>query len=196
MISHDRAFLDATVEEIIVLRNKTLSYFVGNYDEYRSNLTDVRKYQQKQADALEKKKSHIESSIQNGLKQAKAHGDDKKLSQVASRKKKLNDRFGVERSASGHRFKLNQDMVGYFETGRLGVVVDKDDPPVKWTFPNPEPLRVHNALLEIDNVSFSYQPGNFILRNVTMNVPQGARIGIVGANGEGICSFTIQESLL
>jgi ATP-binding cassette subfamily F protein 3 len=187
VVSHDRAFLDEVVDEIIVFKNQKLTYFVGNYDEYRENLEQVRKNQQKQADALEKKKAHIENSIQQGMKQAKQKGDDKKLSQVASRKKKLNERFGIERSASGHRFKLNQDMVGYFVgNSRLEATVDRDEAPVKWKFPNPEPLRNTNSLIEVENVSFSYTSSSkMILKDITLNVPQQCRIGIVGANGDG-----------
>ena len=33
-VSHDRAFLNAVCDEIIVLRNSGLSYHMGNYDEY------------------------------------------------------------------------------------------------------------------------------------------------------------------
>jgi hypothetical protein len=34
-------------------------------------------------------------------------GDDKKLLQVASRKKKLEERHGLDRNAAGHKFKVN-----------------------------------------------------------------------------------------
>lgn len=34
-------------------------------------------------------------------------GDDKKLLQAASRKKKLEERFGLEKSAKGTRFKVS-----------------------------------------------------------------------------------------
>jgi hypothetical protein len=33
-------------------------------------------------------------------------------------RKKLENRLGVERNAAGHRFKLNRDMVGYFDSAR------------------------------------------------------------------------------
>ena len=38
--------------------------------------------------------------------------------QVASRRKKLEERSGIERNDKGHRFKLNRDFAGYYESRR------------------------------------------------------------------------------
>lgn len=185
VVSHDKTFLDTVVDELIIMKNQKLEYFPGNYEEYVSNQNDKLKNNEKVLTALEKKRTHIEKSIQESLKQAKSKGDDKKLSQVASRRKKLDERFGLERSASGHRFKLNQDMVGYFLNNRAEVEVMKPDAPVRWKFPVPEKLRHHGPLLQLEAVSFQYAPGKQILKNVTMNITAGDKIGIVGANGDG-----------
>ncbi|KAJ3271139.1 hypothetical protein HDV01_006997 [Terramyces sp. JEL0728] len=185
LVSHDRNFLDAIVDHIIVLKDRKLNYYVGNYDEYQKVVEDKYKNDVKTQAALDKKKAHIEKSIQEGLKQAKQKGDDKKLSQVASRKKKLNERFGVERSASGHRFKLNDNFGYYTDSSRAGVNFDKPDAPVKWQFPPPEPLRNQSSLIAMDNVTFSYDGKRNILRNVSFNLQIGEKVGIVGANGDG-----------
>ena len=54
--------------------------------------------------------------------------------QVASRKWKLQDRWGVEESAKGHRFKLSRDMVGYHHTRRAAVEHEIQDPVWIWVF--------------------------------------------------------------
>jgi ATPase subunit of ABC transporter with duplicated ATPase domains len=185
IISHDRKFLNSTTEELIIFRNKKLTYFPGKYDEYIQNQEESLKNSEKVAAALDKKRAHIEKSIQEGLKQAKQKGDDKKLQMVASRKKKLEERFGVERSASGHRFKLNRDMVGYFLSNRSDVTIDRGDGPIRWSFPPPSKLRHDGSLVEVEQLSFHYTPGKPILSNITLNVQMGDRIGIVGANGDG-----------
>lgn len=51
------------------------------------NTEDKRKRDINRKEALEKKRAHIEKSIQEGLKHAKKTGDDKKLGMVASRQK-------------------------------------------------------------------------------------------------------------
>ncbi|KAJ3325721.1 hypothetical protein HDV06_003491 [Boothiomyces sp. JEL0866] len=185
LVSHDRSFLNAIVDHIIVLKNHKLNYYVGNFDEYQKAIDDKFKNDVKTQAALDKKKAHIEKSIQEGLKQAKQKGDDKKLSQVASRKKKLNERFGVERSASGHRFKLNDNYGYYTDSSRMGVNFDKPDAPVKWQFLTPEPLRNQSSLIAMENVTFSYDGKRNILKNVSFNLQIGEKVGIVGANGDG-----------
>ncbi|KAJ3078052.1 hypothetical protein HK102_004768, partial [Quaeritorhiza haematococci] len=206
IVSHDRAFLNATIDEIIVFRNRQLTYFTGNYDEYIENTEERRKRDIRRKEALDKKKAHIEKSIQEGLRKAKQSGDDKKLNMVASRKKKL-ERFGLDVNEKGHRFKLNRDRVGHFFSRRDQVEIDMGDAALNWDIPEPEPLRHQGALLQMEDVSFSYnttqspstrssprptspQAGRHLLNNVTLNVEPGERIGIVGANGEGKSTLT------
>ncbi|KAJ3046599.1 hypothetical protein HDU99_009740, partial [Rhizoclosmatium hyalinum] len=186
IVSHDRSFLNATVTEIIEMRNMKLTYHVGNYDEFVTNQEDKLKRDEKRQDALDKKRAHIEKSIQDGLRHAKKTGDDKKLGMVKSRQKKLDDRFGLEVNAKGHRFKLNRDMEGYFLTSRLGVDIEATEASPNWSIPEPEPLRTNTALVEMETVSFTYSKGNpLVLQNITLNLQMGDHIAIVGANGEG-----------
>lgn len=63
-------------------------------------------------DAQDRKTQHMEDTIDSHLRAAKRSGDDKKLKQAASRRKKLDERTGLEVSATGGRFKLNRDLVG------------------------------------------------------------------------------------
>mmetsp|Transcript_45012 Transcript_45012/g.73349 ORF Transcript_45012/g.73349 Transcript_45012/m.73349 type:complete len:662 (+) Transcript_45012:157-2142(+) len=185
IVSHDRSFLNAVTEETIVLRHKKLTYFTGNYDEYVSNSEDARQFAMRMKESLDRKRAHIEKSIQSGLKQAKKSGDDKKLSMVASRRKKL-ERVGLERNDKGHRFKLNRDRAGYHNATRDQVEVDNGDPSLKWQLPEPSELRYQGPLLQVEGVAFWYvKGGKRVLNNVTLNIEQGTRIGLVGANGDG-----------
>lgn len=42
IVSHDRAFLNATVDDIIELKKEALFYHVGNYDEFAQNEAERR----------------------------------------------------------------------------------------------------------------------------------------------------------
>jgi ATPase subunit of ABC transporter with duplicated ATPase domains len=179
VVSHDRSFLDAVTEEIIILRHQKLTYHVGNYTEYRENLENLRNWQTRAKDGLDRRKEHMENSIKECLKQAKEKGDDKKLQMVAQRTKKLNERFGLERDSKGFRYKKSK-----MEGKRKMVTVDKDDPPIVWKFPESDSLRNANAIIEVENISFAYGTDT-ILSKCTMNVSQSSRIGIVGPNGAG-----------
>ncbi|KAJ3094318.1 hypothetical protein HDU97_008246 [Phlyctochytrium planicorne] len=186
IVSHDRAFLNHAVTEIIVMKNQQLMYHIGNYDEWIENTAQQKLRDVRRKEALEKKRDHIQKSINEGLKQAKKSGDDKKLGMVASRQKKLDERFGLEVSAKGTRFKLNRDLVGYFLTRRADIEIEAEEALAHWTLPEPEPLRNKSSLVEVQNVSFKYPGGtDLVLKDITLNVQMGEKIGIVGANGSG-----------
>ncbi|KDQ55909.1 hypothetical protein JAAARDRAFT_208171 [Jaapia argillacea MUCL 33604] len=189
IVSHDRAFLNAVSEEIIVFRNQTLTYHTGNFDEYVENSEEKQKYLGKMAEAIERKKSAAESSVRAAMAGARQSGDDKKMAQMASRQRKL-ERVGMEVNEKGHRFKLNRDRIGKYLTVRPDVELDRPDLPPSWSIPDPIPLRQAGAILEVEAVSIGYNPKQpAILADVTLHISQTARIAIVGANGGGKTSL-------
>eukprot|EP00897_Mesotaenium_endlicherianum_P009045 jgi/Mesen1/8169/ME000438S07264 len=155
IVSHDRAFLNETVEEVIELRHATLSYYAGNYDQYALTLAEARLHQERVVERVQRKRDHIQKTIQGCVAQAARSGDDKKLSQVASRRKKL-ERLGVESNAKGHRFKLNRDRPGFHSTARNEACVDLPDAAIMWAFPNPLELKTRGPLVQLDAVDFAY----------------------------------------
>lgn len=185
VVSHDRAFLNATAEEIVVLRDRRLRYYVGNYDDYTHSVEERQAHQLRLAEGIEKKRAHMERSIQEGLKQARKKGDDKKLGMVASRKVKLQERLGVEKNAAGHRLRLNRDLVGYFENRREQADVEVQEVPPPWKVLEPAELRHKGPLAQLEAVSCGYRRSRPVLRGVTLRIDQGERLALVGPNGEG-----------
>ncbi|CAL8465918.1 g5454 [Coccomyxa elongata] len=206
VVSHDRAFLDAVANEIIVFRHKRLAYHAGNFSEYEQNAEEKQLHMARLQEGIDRKKAHIEKSIQNNEALAKKTGDDKKLQMVASRKKKLEDRMGMEKNSKGHRFSINKDMAGYHLKSRVDVELDAPDVAAAWKLPEPGQLRSRGPLLQLEAVSFTYpEPkeaalaattaGNAarppparkkpVLSNITLCIEQGSRIALVGANGQG-----------
>lgn len=102
-MAHDHEFIDAISQETIILRNKTLSYFDGNLTEYERHSRAERKGEIRMQEALDKKRGAIEKSIEMGSKSAKKTGDENRARMVKSRKKKLEERWGLETSAKGTR---------------------------------------------------------------------------------------------
>ncbi|HUU23946.1 MAG TPA: ABC transporter ATP-binding protein/permease, partial [Methyloceanibacter sp.] len=51
--------------------------------------------------------------------------------------------------------------------------------------PDAKPLRVGNGAVKFENVSFDYESGRSILKNVSFEVPAGQMVAIVGASGAG-----------
>ena len=185
-VSHDRAFVDSIADELLVLRNATLERFRGNLSTYELEREKKYKYLSRMKDAQDKQKKHIEKSIGENVKAAKKTGDDKKLKQAASRKKKLDERWGLEVSAKGGRFKLNRDLVGYHETHREAIEIPDFDPPAKMAIPTAvADLRFPGALVAFEKVNFAYKKQVPILKDVSLAIHQGERVGLCGMNGSG-----------
>ncbi|KAJ4376358.1 hypothetical protein N0V83_001641 [Neocucurbitaria cava] len=186
--THDRDFGDAVAEELIVLRNQTLETFRGNLSLYERERWKKARWLTKMKDTQEKQKKHIEKTIAGNIKAAKDKGDDKKLKQAASRKKKLDERMGIQVGLKGGRFKLNRDLGGYHLNNRAEIEIPDFDPPVKLSFPQQPPdLRFPGALVNLEKVSFVY-PGRKkvpILTDIDLTIHSGARIGLAGLNGSG-----------
>ncbi|KAI8926509.1 P-loop containing nucleoside triphosphate hydrolase protein [Entophlyctis helioformis] len=179
MVSHDRSFLNYVAEEIIRLKDKKLTYHTGNYDEYLENMENEYLMKTRMIAAQDKQKEHIKESIANAVKRGD-HG------QAQSRTKKL-ERFGMNKNASGHRFKLNRDMAGFHASVRSEIEVDQPDEPVKFSFPQPTQLRHKGtALVAIEGVTAGYAKGTpDILTGITLNIELGDRVVVVGHNGSG-----------
>ena len=193
VVSHDRGFLDATIDQTIIMQGKQLIVHDGNYESYLETQEELKLHRAKQRDAINRKKAKAEQSIQKDLVDAHRRKNDKKLAQVASRRKKLEERSGIEKNAKGHRFKLNRDRAGRHFGKRFQVEDEYVDPKLKWKLPVPSPLRSPGPILQVNHLDFAYDFDesksdgdiHWILRDVNLVVDQKARIAIVGQNGQG-----------
>lgn len=184
IVSHNRSFLNEVTEEIIVCKDKTLDYFTGNYDEYVSDYMEKQTFLKTKAEEVEKKKDALTLSIEKALSAAKKSGDDKKVQNMVSKKKKI-DRLGMDVNEKGHRFKLNRDRAGFYNDIRDDIVVDKQMTPDVWKVEQPYPLRYQGDVIVLNDVGFKYPEGSVIFGRVNLSVTQKTRIAIVGANGTG-----------
>jgi ATPase subunit of ABC transporter with duplicated ATPase domains len=178
--SHDQIFLDRIVETTIHLRHRQLDYFDGPPGLMMRTEAEERDAASNKASALAKKKDHILSSIASGKKAARDKGDDNKARMVKSREKKLEDRFGLETSAKGGRFKLNRDLGGYHTSKRAEIVIREDEPEVRIKVHDPPQLRSAGPLVHLEKVGVGYK-GKTVLEGVDMTIQQGARIALLGA---------------
>ncbi|KZO96211.1 P-loop containing nucleoside triphosphate hydrolase protein [Calocera viscosa TUFC12733] len=185
--SHDQEFLDRVVEETMYIRLQKLRYFEGTPLQLEIHERKERKRALKMQGALDKKRAHVESSIQKGRASAKKTGDDNRARMAASRQRKLDERWGVEVNAKGHKFKLNRDMAfQYALTTRQGVEFEDQERNVKIFLPQAPELRTMGDLITFDKVSFKFpKTQRLLLEDVTFSVPQSGRMAFVGANGQG-----------
>ena len=112
VVSHDRAFMDQVCEELILLKDQTLVYFDGNLTAYEEDLASRRLNLERMQESQNRQIAHMKETIADNIKAGKKHGDDNKLRQAVSRRRKIEDRSGMEVNARGGRFKLSRDRAG------------------------------------------------------------------------------------
>lgn len=99
---------------------------------------------------------------------------------------RLDDRWGIEQSAKGGRFKLNRDLAGYHLTSRAEIAQDDVERRVKMSLPQPSKLRTSGDLIHFQDVAFRYpKTKNNVVESVSFTVGQTGRCSFIGANGEG-----------
>jgi len=191
LVSHDRDFINTVCQELIILRDHELTYFRGDLNTYDASIREKKLYLGRMRDAQEKQKTHMQQTIAQNIKQGKATGDDNKLRQAKSRQKKLDNRMGMEKSATGGRFKLNRDLAGYHLTARAEIDVPVDEKGVSILLPPAPDLRFPGPLVSLEKASFKYpttkktHPAPTVLQDINLTIHTGDRIGVVGLNGSG-----------
>ncbi|KAL7922286.1 P-loop containing nucleoside triphosphate hydrolase protein [Trichoderma austrokoningii] len=185
IVSHDRDFISLCTD-LLILKDKQLTYFHGDIQTYERSQSERRQWLTKMKEAQDKQKAHMEKTIAQNLKAGKANDDQNKIRQAKSRQKKLDDRWGMQVSAKGTRFKLNRDLVGFFLTSREGIDIPPEQRPVIISLPEPPELRFPGSLISLEKTSYRYSHKSpMILQDITLTVGMGDRIGILGLNGAG-----------
>ncbi|KAJ2774524.1 hypothetical protein IWQ57_000781 [Coemansia nantahalensis] len=182
-VSHDRDFLNAVSQEVIRLKDRKLSYHPGNYDEYEQTEDELRRKKERQYAALERRREHVKKSIENYMKQARSSNDAKALSQVASRKKKLDRMAGLDKLENGKRFKVSY-WAGFHDTVRVELKLERAEKEVDFAIPQPENLRSYGPLVALNGISHSYG-GRTVLDNISLSIMMGDHIALLGLNGCG-----------
>ena len=201
-VSHDRAFIDAVASDVMIFNNFRLDYFAGTLSQFEEKAAEAKLGLERQVDALEKKKEHVQKNIENMKKQASGNkGDQKKSDQVASRQKKLG-RMGLEK-VDGKRFNCQKHGIragaanendGGWSNGKMSAapLVQRGDPSVRFTFTEAAPLGVseHMTVMEFRKLHFRY-PGceEHIFSNVSLSFTARCRVAVMGRNGAGKTTF-------
>ncbi|RCI09677.1 hypothetical protein L249_3789 [Ophiocordyceps polyrhachis-furcata BCC 54312] len=186
LVSHDRDFIGRLCTDLIILKDKQLTYFHGDLAALEASQAERKLWLGRMREAQDKQRAHMEKTIQQNLKAGRANDDQNKMRQAKSRQKKLDDRSGMQVNARGGRFKLNRDLAGFHLTSRDELEAPAEERPVVIALPAPPDLRFPGSLLSLDRASFRYSArAAAVVRDVSLTVGMGDRVGIVGLNGAG-----------
>ena len=193
VVSHDRAFLDAVVEETIHIHQRQLKYYPGNYSAFEQAREDKIKKMDRLQGNLDRKKEHMTSSIDKmsraasvknknkvisgGTKLHRAKGDEKKLKQVAQRKLRLLH-VGIDQTEDGKKFNGQKhsrrlgsaaDNAGGWKNGKMtaGSIREHVDPAIRFSFSNDtassKSIDTAMPLLQIREISFRWDKDSPLL---------------------------------
>ncbi|KAL4934529.1 ABC-F family ATP-binding cassette domain-containing protein [Aspergillus undulatus] len=186
LVSHDRDFVNAVCEEIVILRDQKLIYFKGNLSAFEQDFEEQKLYWGRMKEAQERQIAHMETTVREGIKAGKKTNDNNKLRMAKSRQKKLDDRMGVQVNARGGRFKLNRDLAGWHSSRRDEIEVPEDEKGVMIALPDPSELRFPGPLISLEGIVFQYKTGAApVLKGIDLVMHLGDRVGIMGLNGCG-----------
>ncbi|MBE6028773.1 MAG: ABC-F family ATP-binding cassette domain-containing protein [Clostridiales bacterium] len=157
IVSHDRYFLNETVNRIFEIERGRLSIYEGNYEFYAAERRNRREVELRH---YEKQQKEIERQ-EEMIRRFKQRGTEKLAKRAASREKRLEAMELMDRPDQGHG-KLRLNFRQNFQSGK--DVLQADDL----------------------SKSFGYGLNRVeLFRNVSIDVKRGERICIVGDNGIG-----------
>ncbi len=157
LVSHDRYFLDQTVNRIFEVENRKLHIYEGDYSFYASERRVRREAEMRR---YEKQQKEIERQ-EDMIRRFKQRGTEKLAKRAASREKRLSAMEVMDRPDDGHgRMKLN--FKENFQSGR-DVIFAEDL-----------------------SKGFGYGSNRKeLFHGVDLDIKRGERVCIVGANGIG-----------
>lgn len=157
VVSHDRYFLDQTVNRVFEIDNHKLNIYEGNYSFYAA---ERRKRREAEMRKYEKQKKEIDRQ-EEIIRRFKQHGTEKLAKRAASREKRLSSMELAEKPGGSHgRMKLS--FKENFQSGKDVI------------------------LAENLSKSFGYGSGKTeLFTGVNLDIKRGERVCMVGANGIG-----------
>ena len=157
LVSHDRYFLDETVNRIFEIENHRLNIYEGNYSFYAA---ERKKRRESELKRYEKQQKEIRRQ-EDMIRRFKERGTEKLAKRAASREKRLAAMDIVERPA-GERDTMKISFKADFQSGR-------------------DVLEAAGV-----SKSFGYGAGRVkLFHSVDLDVKRGERVCLVGANGIG-----------
>jgi ATP-binding cassette, subfamily F, member 3 len=176
IVSHDREFLDRTVQRVLYLDPRThrMTSYPGNYRDFsearrreaeiqRATWVQQEKYvQQVAADVARLKGEALAIELSTTPRQPHVRRLARKKAGLAKAREKKLDRF------------LESDEKVEKPRQDWSLKLDLGDPPPGG-----------RAVLQVDDVSFSYPDRSALFRHLSFDLQYGERLAIIGPNGAG-----------
>lgn len=184
VISHDRYFLDKTVDKIWELKDGKITEYWGGYSEYLRQKQEEYEQQVAQYDTLVKERERLESTVLE--KRKKAQQVDKKQKGVA--RKNANEsagRLGHQKTTGSKQKKMYQAAQNIER--RLDALGSIKAPEriQSIRFRQSKALELHNKLPIIgQNLNLCFGE-RMLFKEANFTIPLGTKVALTGSNGTG-----------
>ena len=176
IVSHDRLFLDAIATKVIEIEwyERTLCEYKGSYSDYCANKEkrmrreqELYAIQQKELQRMKESAINAQDWAQQGSRQTTSD----------------NDKYirGAQRDRSSGLARRAKTIQKHIEKTDV-VKITRERPQLIIPFAPRNDEAKHE--IHLDNVAVSY-PKGFHLSHLTIHIPYGSRVGIIGKNGSG-----------
>jgi ATP-binding cassette subfamily F protein 3 len=155
--SHDRAFLDASVNRIWELRDRRLTAFRGDYSAYH------RQREERDAFAAKSADTH-DQSIERERELVQLYRSHRKFAKMHEHEARLERLLTVRQEAPRASRKLRLPGGGLLGAG---------------------PARSGEIVIRVEELAVGYLPDTLVARAPFLAARRGERIGVVGPNGAG-----------
>lgn len=190
LISHDRDFMDACVDHVLILNRETIEVQSGNFSSWWENKEKADHFAKAQNEKHLKEIDKLKSAADRANRWAIKSENSK----IGFDPVKEPERFIDTRAYIGAKTKKQQARVKAFE-GRMEREIQrkegllKDIEEVKQLKINPL-KHFKNRLIEARNFSFCYCDAKEpVFSDLTFEITQGERVFLQGENGCGKSSF-------
>ena len=177
VVSHDRAFLDATVQRILYLdpSTRTLAAYRGGYAEFATARAHERDLHMDAFRRQQEYVSHVRSDIGRLKSEARSIENSTTARQPGLRK------FARRKAAVA---KSRERKLERYLASEERVERPKARWPINLDFGTPPPAG--RALLRLEDVSFTHPGADApLLEHVSFEVRYGQKLAVIGANGAG-----------
>lgn len=180
LVSHDREFLDESVNHILSINKNNVELQKGNYSSYEYNKKLVDNFEIKQNDKIKKDIKRLDNSKKN----IAIWSDKIEASKIGN--------GSVDRGFIGHKAAKMMKRSKNVEK-RIDKYIEEKNTLLK-NIDISEDLKIHcleyykDELIKLNNIQIFYD-NNEILSNINFTVNSGDRLFLIGKNGTGKSSL-------
>ena len=183
VVSHDRYFLNETVDKILEVDNGSVNSYSGNYDEYYQQKEQENKalqakyeYQQKQDKKMQKEISQLKNWSEKGEREASSQGGSRSDAKVKGVKTNAQRKASkAAKMANNKRHRLEQARENY-------LAKPKEELEVKYAFQGFN--NGNKCLIRLTDV-FKQFNNKVLFKDVSFFLNSNEKIGLIGPNGCG-----------